>query len=54
MEEDIKKFSDRKVVIHNRNSNIPLNFLLEDAWAFVSDHSSAGFLSMLRGVPAVF
>ena len=51
---EIKKFSDRKIIIHNRNSDIPLNSLLEDAWAFVSDHSGAGFMSMLRGVPAIF
>ena len=50
----ISKYSDRKIIIHNRNSNIPLVKLLQDAWAFVSDHSSAGFLSILEGVPAYF
>jgi hypothetical protein len=50
----ISKISDRKILIHNRSSNIPLKNLLKDAWAFVSDHSSAGFLSILEGVPAYF
>ena len=50
----IKKYSDRKIIVHNRYSKTPLKKLLENAWAFVSDHSSAGFLSMLEGVPAIF
>tara|TARA_B110000196_G_C21092330_1_gene638191 strand:+ start:122 stop:898 length:777 start_codon:yes stop_codon:yes gene_type:complete len=50
----ISKISDRKILIHNRGSKIPLKVLLKDAWAFVSDHSSAGFLSILEGVPAYF
>jgi len=50
----IKKHTDRKIIIHNKGSSIPLSKLLEKASAFVSNHSSAGFLAMLRGVPAVF
>ena len=50
----IKKFSDREIILHNRNSKIKLEDLLMDAWAFVSDHSSAGFKSMIYGVPAYF
>lgn len=52
--EEIKKYSDRKIIIHNRNSKTPLKELITDAFAFVSDHSSAGFLSILQGVPAFF
>ena len=51
---NLKKFTDRKIIIHSRRSEIKLDELLENAWAFVSDHSSAGFLSMLEGVPAYF
>ena len=51
---EIKKYSDRKIIIHSRGSKIPLINLLENAWAFVSDHSSAGFISMLNGIPAFF
>ena len=51
---EIKKYSDRKIIIHNRTSALPLNDLLKDAWAFVSDHSSAGFQAMISGVPAYF
>ena len=57
-EEDTKKilmkYTDRKLITHNRGSDIPLDSLLENAWAFVSDHSSAGFKSMISGVPAYF
>ena len=49
----IKKFTDRKIIIHSRRSEIKLDELLENAWAFVSDHSSAGFKSMIEGVPAL-
>ncbi len=50
----IKLYSDRKIITHNRNSETPLIELLKNAWAFVSDHSSAGFFSMFEGVPAYF
>ena len=52
--DEIKKYSDRKIVLHNRGSKIPLINLLPKAWAFVSDHSSAGFKAMQSGVPAYF
>ena len=50
----LKKYTDRPVIIHNRSSNIPLDQLLANAWAFVSDHSSAGFLALAKGIPAVY
>ncbi len=50
----IKKFSDRKIIIHNKFSKEPLNFLLKNAWAFVSLQSTAGFKAMLDGVPSYF
>jgi len=50
----LKKITDRKIFVHSRESKIPLTSILPKAWAFVSDHSSAGFLSMLEGVPAYF
>tara|TARA_Y100000768_G_scaffold384535_1_gene368772 strand:+ start:93 stop:842 length:750 start_codon:yes stop_codon:yes gene_type:complete len=50
----IKKYSDRKIFIHNKFSKVPLDLLLQKAWAFVSFQSSAGFKSMLKGVPAHF
>ena len=51
---EIKQYSDRKIILHNRSSKEKLNDLLKNAWAFVSDHSSAGFLAMQEGVPAYF
>ncbi len=51
---ELKKFTDRKLIIHNRRSEIKLEDLLIKAWAFVSDHSSAGLKAMIEGVPAYF
>ncbi len=50
----LKKLTDRKIIIHNRRSEIKLENLLKKAWAFVSDHSSAGLKAMVEGVPAYF
>ena len=52
--EEIKKHSDRKIILHNRASQVSLLDLLPRAWAFISDHSSAGFKAMQNGVPAYF
>ncbi|MDA9748679.1 hypothetical protein N9U75_00845 [Pelagibacteraceae bacterium] len=51
---EIQKYTDRKIILHNRGSKIPLQELLKNAWAFVSDHSSAAFKAMENGVPAYF
>ena len=50
----IKKYTDRKIIIHNKFSKEPLETLLRDAWAFVSLQSTAGFIAMSKGVPAYF
>ena len=50
----IKKFSDRKIILHNKYSKEPLDELLKNAWAFVSLQSTAGFKAILNGVPAYF
>ena len=52
--EEIRKYSDRKILLHNRGLKVSLTDLFPKAWAFVSDHSSAGFLAMQNGVPAYF
>ena len=51
---EISKYTDRKIYVHNKQSKIPLDLLLNEAWAFVSDQSTAGFKAMLAGVPAHF
>ena len=48
----MKDFSDRDIIVHNKFSNNSLDDLLENAWAFVSLQSTAGFKAMLKGVPA--
>ena len=50
----VNKFSDRKIIVHNKYSNKSLDDLLKNAWAFVSLQSTAGFKAMLGGVPAYF
>ncbi len=50
----IKKFSDRKIIVHNKFSKKPLNELLKTAWCFVSLQSTAGFNAMVNGTPAYF
>ena len=51
---ELKKYTDRKILIHNKQSPIPLDILLKNAWAFVSDQSTAGIKAMISGVPAHF
>ena len=50
----IKSHTDREIVIHNKFSEISLNELLQKAYAFVSCQSTAGFMSIIEGVPAFF
>ena len=50
----VKKFSDRKIIVHNKFSKKPLDELLKNAWAFVSLQSTAGFKVMVSGIPAYF
>ena len=50
----IKKFSDRKIVVHNKFSSKNLDELLKNAWSFVSLQSTAGFKAMINGIPAYF
>ena len=52
--EEISKYTDRKIFVHNKQSKISLDLLLSKAWAFVSDQSTAGFKAMISGVPAHF
>jgi hypothetical protein len=50
----LKTYTDRKLVVHNKFSKENLDDLLNDAWAFVSLQSTAGFKAMQKGVPAYF
>ena len=50
----VKKYSDRKLLVHNKYSKETLDVILKDAWAFVSLQSTAGFTAMSKGVPAFF
>ena len=50
----VKKFSDRKIIVHNKFSKKPLDELLKSAWSFISLQSTAGFKAMVNGVPAYF
>lgn len=50
----IKKYTDRKIIVHNKFSKKSLIDLLKNAYAFVSCQSTAGFTSIINGVPAYF
>ena len=50
----LEKYSDRKIIVHNKYSQLPLMDLIKNAWAFVSLQSTAGFMAMIHGVPAYF
>tara|TARA_B100001093_G_C26782703_1_gene995342 strand:+ start:809 stop:1570 length:762 start_codon:yes stop_codon:yes gene_type:complete len=51
---EIEKFTDREVITHNKFSKTPLTDLLDNAFAFVSCQSTAGFISITKGIPAYF
>ena len=51
---ELKKYTDRKIIVHNKQSPVPLNDLLKKAWAFVSEQSTAGIKAMIAGVPSHF
>jgi len=51
---EIKKHSDREIIIHNKFNKTPLNELLKKAFAFVSLQSTAGFKAIIEGIPAYF
>ena len=50
----LEKYTDRELIFHSRRSEVKLEELLKNAWAFVSDHSSAGLKAMIQGVPSYF
>ena len=50
----VRKYTDRKIITHNKFSKEPLSKLFNNAWAFVSLQSTAGFVAMLNGVPSYF
>ena len=50
----VKRYSDRKIIVHNKFSKEPLKLLLKNAWAFISLQSTAGFTAMLNGTPSYF
>ena len=50
----IQKYSDKKIVIHNKFSELSLDDLIQKAFAFVSCQSTAAFKSIAEGVPAYF
>ncbi|MDC3109100.1 hypothetical protein OA517_01995, partial [Alphaproteobacteria bacterium] len=51
---EIKKYTDREIIVHNKFSEVSLKYLLDKAFAFVSCQSTAGFHAVAEGVPAFF
>ena len=50
---EIKKYTDREIVVSIKNET-PLERVLTNAWALVTDHSNAGITALLEGVPTIF
>jgi len=51
---EIKKYTDREIIVHNKFNKKPLGDLLKNAFAFVSLQSTAGFKAIIEGIPAYF
>ena len=51
---EIKKNTDREIVIHNKFNKTPLSELFKKAYGFVSLQSTAGFKAIIEGIPAYF
>ena len=51
---ELKKYTDREIIVHNKFHNTSLEELLRKAFAFVSLQSTAGFKAISEGVPAFF
>lgn len=50
----LKKYTDRKIIVHNKFSKMPLDEVLKKAYAFVSCQSTAGFKAIIDGTPSYF
>lgn len=51
---EIKQYTDREILVHNKFSKMSLNDALSRAYAFVSCQSTAGFKAIFEGIPAFF
>ena len=50
----LKNYTDRNIIVHNKFSEKPLKYLMENAFAFVSCQSTAGFMCIAEGIPSYF
>lgn len=51
--EKLKKYTDRKIIVHGKRDDTPLAALLPKAWAVVGFTSMSSLEAMMNGVPAV-
>ncbi len=51
---ELKKFTDRSVIVHYKNSVTPLKEIMPDAHCVVSSHSNAGIDALMSGCPVIF
>lgn len=51
---EIKEYSDREIIVHNKFSSTPLSTVLQDAFAFISCQSTAAFHALSEGIPIYF
>jgi len=52
--EQVTKFTDRSVIVHYKNSVVPLKELLPDAHCVLTSHSNAGLDALMSGCPVIY
>jgi len=50
---EIKKYSDRKIIICTKCGSIKLQDVLPNAWTLVTDHSNAQVDALIAGIPVI-
>lgn len=49
----LNRYTDRPIVVHTKQSPVPLKQVLRGAWALLTDHSNAAIDALVEGIPAV-
>lgn len=51
--QELRKYTDRRIIVHHKRDNLPLSFMLRKAWAVVGFKSMSALEAIMHGVPAV-
>jgi hypothetical protein len=50
---ELRKYTDRKIVVHQKRDDIPLKALFRKTWAVVSYRSMSSLEAIMNGIPAI-